>query len=163
MKQLSLILISFVLFCSCKKASKEEVNPYFFNGNWSCEFNACEPVQDSSISIFSHVTDLSINYDSENYGLAEWAGCVFGNGKFRATQISVNKYQIQFTQTPGNVVYIPSLDYSIDWNSFVPNGSANYDLLNSAVVTVEKTSENTMLVTVSINNYPTQSYQWVKS
>lgn len=162
MKHLFFILTTLVLFSACKKVEKEE-SPYFFNGNWSCDFNACQAVSDSSISIFSHVTDLSISYDQENYGLMNWNGCVNGNGQFEANQITDNKFEIKFTQTPGNIVYVPNVDYSINWNSFVPNGSANYNLLNSAVITVEKISENSILFTIAIDGYPIQTYQWIRS
>lgn len=161
-----------VALASCKKNDPPRDYASFMNGSWSCDFNACEVTVDSSLSIFSHVTDLSISgvdiNNNDTDGTFSWEGCIEGSGLFRVLESDRSDFDCLFVpKSDGLTELDPDLNLvpaSFDWENLVPDGAVPDVVgLNATKIYVKKTGSTSMIMFLCYPDGSTTTYSWVRS
>jgi len=165
----SILTIALLFFSSCKKDKDPEPTFEYLNGTWSCDFNVCVVSIDSSLSIFSHVSDLTFSgVQGKNVrGSFSWTGCIDGSGVFDIAGSDLDSYDLliipkseSLTEVDENLNLVPA---SFAWASLLPSGAVpDKQTLNTTKIYIKKISDHSFEMYILYPDGQTLSYGWVR-
>ena len=190
MKTILNICFLAVLSISVSSCKKKGATPEHWSGadwivgNWSCDFNACEVEGvDSSLAIFSMVTDLQIlSLQKLDDGTVNtsfgWAGCInssSGAVELHKPEADKDEYDVFFVPYDpaagltgvepyllNGIWYLPGCNFN--WSTLLPEDvSPNTAVLNQSKIYLKKVSDTKMSMDIFYSDGSFKQYNWIKS